>query len=197
MTRGSRVGILAGIGDRLSDLLDAQTRVGTQVVGAMNRNGLSTGRGCCDIPEPCWMPESLGEVESRACPGATVTVRLLITNCDRVPRTMTMSAAGEAAGLVNLQPTTLVLGPKERGAASATLKVAPDAAVGEEIEALLWVLGCREHYLRWTVVVGKRGGDCYHEVKFEDCPDLVHHWYDHFYCRRPCLYQQSSNESDD
>jgi hypothetical protein len=24
------------------------------------------------------------------------------------------------------------------------------------------------------------------EVEIEDCPDLIHHWYDHFYCERPC-----------
>ena len=24
------------------------------------------------------------------------------------------------------------------------------------------------------------------ELTVEDCPDLVHHWYDHFYCPRPC-----------
>jgi hypothetical protein len=23
-------------------------------------------------------------------------------------------------------------------------------------------------------------------VEVEDCPDLIHHWYDHFYCDRPC-----------
>jgi hypothetical protein len=22
----------------------------------------------------------------------------------------------------------------------------------------------------------------------EDCPDLLHHWYDHFYCNRPCTH---------
>jgi len=25
------------------------------------------------------------------------------------------------------------------------------------------------------------------DIEIEDCPDLIHHWYDHFYCPRPCL----------
>jgi hypothetical protein len=26
----------------------------------------------------------------------------------------------------------------------------------------------------------------------EDCPDLIHHWYDHFYCPRPCIEERSN-----
>ena len=188
MKTTSKAGTAGGIGDVLADLLNAQFRLGAELMETVSRTRLPGRQSCCDIPEPCWMPDALGEVLSHACPGATAIVRLLITNCDRIPRTVKITATGDAAGLVSLQPTTLVLGPKERGLVSATLKVPPDAIGCQEFEALVWIRGCREHYLRWTVAVEKRGGDCCHEVEVEDCPDLIHHWYDHFYCLRPCFH---------
>jgi hypothetical protein len=66
--------------------------------------------------------------------------------------------------------------------------VPADAATGQEYEVLLWVRGCQNHYLRWTLKVANRGASCCHEVEVEDCPDLIHHWYDHFYCERPCTH---------
>src|SRR4051812_248046 len=31
---------------------------------------------CCDIPEPCWMPRCLGEIDCQVCPGAAATIRV-------------------------------------------------------------------------------------------------------------------------
>lgn len=172
-----------GLADAISNLLDAQAQLGNEVLATMTS---AEQQNCCDIPEPCWMPQSAGEVVSHVCPGSTATLKIEITNCDRTGRVITVSAAGSAAGSVSIQPTSLALGPKERGTVTATLKVPPDATDGQEFDALIWVRGCKEHYLRWTVSVGSQGGACCHEVGIDDCPDYIHHWYDHFYCPRPC-----------
>ncbi len=190
MNKASKAGFVRGIGDTLADLLNAQFRFGAELINSLSQTQLPGSRGCCDIPAPCWMPAALGEVLSHACPGATAVVRLLITNCDRVPQTVTITATGEAAGQVNLQPTRLLLGPKERGQISAILKVPLDVVDCREFNALLWIRGCREHYLQWIVTAGTRGGDCCHEVEVEDCPDFIHHWYDHFYCSRASIHDR-------
>lgn len=170
----------------LTDLLKTQVRFGAQLVDMVSQLKLPRSQSCCDIPEPCWMPAPLGDVESVACQGASSVVRFRITNCDRVPHVYSISVSGADAGLVSLQPASISLGPKERGLIFATLKIPPDAKDGQVFEVLLWIRGCKEHYLRWTTEVGTPGGDCCHEVEVEDCPDLIHHWYDHFYCPRPC-----------
>jgi hypothetical protein len=56
----------------------------------------------------------------------------------------------------------------------------------------VWIHGCVEHAVRWTVRVAGRGGDSCNELDIDDCPDYVHHWYDHFYCARPCGHRLAS-----
>ena len=141
--------------------------------------------GSCKIPPPCWMPQSIGEVACHVCPGGTATVRLRISNCGATRRDIAIEAAGKATG-VTITPAKLSLGPMEREFVTASVAVPAEAATGQEFEVLLWVRGCRDHYLRWTVKVATRGASCCHEVEVEDCPDPIHHWYDHFYCARPC-----------
>lgn len=97
-----------------------------------------------------------------------------------------VETSGKTRG-VTIEPPNLALGPMERDFVTASVPVPTDAISGQEGEVLLWVHGCQNHYLRWTVKVASRGASCCHEVGVEDCPDLVHHWYDHFYCERPCL----------
>lgn len=142
--------------------------------------------GCgCHIPPPCWAPKAIGEIVSHACPGATATIRLRISNCGATRREIKIDAAGKATG-VKIDPPALTLGPMERETVAVSVAIPTDAGHGYEQEMLLWVRGCKQQYLRWTVRVTSRGGSCCHEVEVEDCPDLVHHWYDHFYCQRPC-----------
>jgi hypothetical protein len=74
----------------------------------------------------------------------------------------------------------------EREFISATLKTPPNANLGTSYEAIVWIRACRDYYLRWTVTVADRADCCAEVIDVVDEPDYVHHWYDHFYCRRPC-----------
>lgn len=175
------------------DSIRSGARMGADMLRAVTASRLASDvgsrvelRGCtCEIPPPCWVPKSLGEVRSVVCFGGRAVLRLRVTNCGLSSRTLTIEAAGAAKGNVDVKPASLTLGPQERGVATATIELPIDAPRGEEQEALLWLRGCHDHYVRWTVQAGGRSDAC-HELDVDDCPDLVHHWYDHFYCERPC-----------
>jgi hypothetical protein len=148
-------------------------------------HGKASGCGC-DIPPPCWAPKPMGCVESGVCPGATATVRIHVTNCGATARTMTFQAVGLG---VTFAPASLALGPMERGRVVATVTLPADAELGSTREVLVWVRGCHDHYLRWTLHAWSSGECGCEEVHVSDCPDYVHHWYDHFYCNRPWVHQ--------
>lgn len=172
------------------DVFDTLTRnQTTEALGQALRSAASrlprTGAGSCHIPQPCWMPKALGEVVSHVCPGGTATLRIRVTNCSITPRDVRIEVADKNWN-VNVNPPVLMLDPMERGTSVLSVTMPADAATGVEREFLVWVNGCLNHYLRWTVRAAKRGADCCHEVEVEDCQDYVHHWYDHFYCLRPC-----------
>jgi hypothetical protein len=187
--------------DALGDLLREGVRLGMDMFDTLTRSQpsaafervmraaspvLSRAGGCgCHIPPPCWMPKSLGEVVSHVCPGGTATLRIRVTNCFIAQREVRIEIPDKNAN-VKIEPPVLNLGPMERGTSVLSVSVPADAGAGTEREFLIWVSGCLNHYLRWTVRVAKRGADCCHEVEVEDCQDYVHHWYDHFYCLRPC-----------
>jgi hypothetical protein len=148
-------------------------------------------RSCCDIPPACWLPRPLGEIRSFVCAGGKASVRIRVTNCQ--PQASHVEAAfAEAATANNVNPGKVVpeaatVGPMERKSFTASYDVPTDASKGQEIETLLWVRGCNAYYLRWVVEVMENASECCHEIKVDDCPDYVHHWYDHFYCDRPCI----------
>jgi len=195
---------LAGISQLLTDLVDQGLRMGSDVLDSLGRGPLgqlagsmqkmqmpSLPKRCgCDIPPPCWMPKGLGDLTSHVCPGGAATVRLLVTNCGLTARVVQVQATGAAAGKVTITPATATIEPFEQVAFVASLAVPADAAECQAEHVLLWVRGCHLHYLRWTVDVRSRGGHACHEIDVQDCPDLVHHWYDHFYCPRPCPHEQ-------
>lgn len=187
----------------LADLIDHSARVGRELFEALVSDPVQRARemaphsatlataagrqirGCgCDIPPPCWMPEHLGNLTSHVCPGATANVCLRITNCGTSPREVTVTAGGPQGQLVTIDPPSIALAPLDSGTVTATV-TAPDQK-GQPLHAQIWVHGCRDHMLHWTVDVSSRGCSCTHEIDIEDCPDLIHHWYDHFYCERPC-----------
>ena len=148
-------------------------------------------RSCCDIPPACWLPRSLGEVRSFVCAGATASVRVRVTNCQ--PRSSSIEVAFAEAAAGKVEPASATLGPMERKSFNASVAVPANVDKGHEIETLLWVRGCNAYYLRWIVEVRENASQsCCHEIEVEDCSDYVHHWYDHFYCDRPCSHQKST-----
>ncbi|WP_298918680.1 hypothetical protein [uncultured Roseobacter sp.] len=182
--------------DAMSDVLSRQLDLSGDIVDSLADSarrflsGLSqnVGPGSCEIPEPCWMPHDLGEYHCDLCKGSSGTMEIRITNTDYRARNFTIVAAGPDAGRVSLTPNSFSLGPKERRTVTARFDAALDDTVHcAELEALIWVMGCNSHFLRWTIDVGKSERACCHHVDVFDQPDYVHHWYDHFYCVRPCF----------
>lgn len=140
------------------------------------------GKGCCEIPPPCWMPKKLSAVSSHVCPGATASLRLRIANGAMEARTVSVAADQGAT----VSPASLELGPFRRGWITVSAAVPAASCEGDCQEILVFVQGCNSYYLHWTVRTAKRGCSSCHEIDIDDRPDYVHHWYDHFYCRRPC-----------
>jgi hypothetical protein len=185
----------SGIEKGVKELIAAQIGLGKELVrilgdggqgvlGALSGLRMPQLATCCgDIPEPCWMPLALGEVNCRLCPGTSGVVRLVVTNQDYRAHNYVIQAAGKDAAHIAVSPAQVTLGPKERLTVTATFTAPQQAGTHD---ALIWVRGCRDHYLRWTVTVGDKADACCFEVVVDDTPDYVVHWYDHFYCEKPC-----------
>jgi hypothetical protein len=168
----------------IGDVIAPGAKIGLGLLESIRLPSRNCGCGC-EIPPPCWAPQPLGDVESEACPGNNGVLRLVITNCGMTTRAIKVTATNAA---VNVEPAALTLGPQEEGVVALTLAVPAGATTGQTQKSLVWIHGCKEHFLRWTVVAAEAGVSCSpDDVELEDCPDLIHHWYDHFYCQRPCL----------
>jgi hypothetical protein len=173
------------------DMLQTFTKAGTdfssnlssRFAPQMKALNLPSLGGCCKIPPPCWMPRELTAVTSHVCAGATASLRFRVTNCGIDARTITVEADQNAS----VNPPSLQLGAFQRGWVTVSYTVPPTSTGAQSsADILIFVHGCKSYYLRWTVQNSTRGCDCCHEIEIDDCPDLVHHWYDHFYCPRPC-----------
>lgn len=183
-----------GLDRLLKDVVAAQLAFGKEVVhlvgagakAALGELARKDGKdeACCDMPEACWMPKPLGEIHCWLRPGCSGEVKLNITNNDYLAHNAVASAAGQGKGHVAFTPAKVALGPKERATITAHFTAPTQHGT---YEAVLWVAVCSDHYLRWTVHVGDREGPCCYEVTVDDNPDYAVHWYDHFYCRKPCM----------
>ena len=177
--------------DRIADLLERGVGVLDSLASSSMISNMQMPRleSCsCQIPPPCWMPREHEPVTTHVCAGSTATLRLRITNCSIESSKIEIQATGAAAASVQIDPASLSLTPLERGVVGLSLKTDIAEAVGTEHEVLVWIRGCVDHVVRWTVKSSRRGSDCCHELEIDDCPDYVHHWYDHFYCPRPCRH---------
>lgn len=192
--------VVGTLSETMRDQMDLTGRIVedlAEVSGQFVRSFLSELAGpktrtCCDVPEPCWMPVDLGDIHCELCVGGRGQLTIRVSNTDFRQRSFQVVSAGPDAGRVTIATSSFSLGPKERRTVTATF----DASLGDrgdcaEFEALVWVFGCRNHYLRWTVDVGHHERSCCHEVEVRDQPDYEHHWYDHFYCMRPCFGPQT------
>ena len=174
---------LADAAKAVGGLIAPGAKLGMKLLGSIRVPTRSCGCSC-EIPPPCWVPQPLGEFTTEACPGNSGVLRLTITNCGMASRTIKVSATNAA---VTAAPASLTLGPMEDGLVVLSLGVPGAASKGQTQRSIVWIHGCKTYYLRWTVVVAASGSSCCAtDVGLEDCPDLIHHWYDHFYCQRPC-----------
>jgi len=175
------------LGSAVFDAFRTAAQEGFHSLGGLSRLSGCVPRGAgCEIPPPCWLPKSLGEVRSAVCPGAKATLRLIVTNCGISPRAFRVEP-GEAGSIeIAIVPDTVLVRPQERATFVITAEVPPDTPCSNRKEWLVWLLGCHDYYVRWTVIAAESGDCSCHEIRVEDCPDLVHHWYDHFYCDHPC-----------
>ena len=170
------------VSDAVTTLLATPLRVGTILA-----RGFSEWAGDgCEIPTPCWLPQPAGRCELTLTQGGTALVRLHVTNCDWRRHTIVVSASGRLAGWVAIDPTTQVLDPQETGMVLVTVRCPRDAEPGTTVTGPIVIYGCNVHVARLSVRV-TRGATCAAcDLCIEDCPDPIHHWYDHFYCFRPC-----------
>ncbi|MBV9248455.1 MAG: hypothetical protein JO227_04315 [Acetobacteraceae bacterium] len=195
---------LSGIETSLKKLLEANLTLGGEVLKLFGAgaSGAMSGLGalkmpkfgsCCDIPDPCWMPHLAGEAHCCLAPGGSGEIRMTVTNTDRVPRSFSITAAGFGAPLVSFSATSIALGPKERTLVTATIAIpSSQAPQSAPYDVVIWVRGCREHYLRWIVRITAESRTCCYEVDIDDEPNYIVHWYDHFYCPRPCPTSQAN-----
>jgi len=164
------------------------TAAGLRMYPLPGAGELPKPRRTCEIPPACWLPHSLGEIRSFVCPGGKAVVHVRVTNCQ--PQASRIQAAVTPSEFsADVDPDTLTLGAMQRGRLTASVSVPTDACPGRPVEVLLWVVGCNAHYLRWTIEPADGMSSSCHEIEVEDCPDPVHHWYDHFYCHRACFAQ--------
>jgi hypothetical protein len=184
MSSKTSTATLADAADAFGQLFSLGAKVGLGLLSSF-KVPTRVGGCSCEIPPPCWAPLPLGDVQSRVCPGDKAVLRLNVTNCGTTARTFDLDAPG-----ASIDPQEVTLGPMEEGVVVVSAEVPAGEQQGESRNVLVWVRGCREHYLHWTIKVGRRWECRAAEVDVEDCPDLVHHWYDHFYCQRPCPHRQ-------
>ena len=144
------------------------------------------GRECCEIPPPCWMPQPAGDCVSHTGECKSASLDLVVNNTAIQPRPVSIHVSGTGAGLVQVTPPAATVPALDRRTFTLTVTVPQNTPNGILVDVLVLVKGCKTHYLHWKVSVGTVGFcDC-SEIDIDDGPDLIHHWYDHFYCPRPC-----------
>jgi hypothetical protein len=196
------VAALSGPLKAITKLVEEGAHVGIGLLESLAKNGPEALEGLlplpslrsgashccsCEIPPPCWMPQPLGEITSFGKAGNKATIFLVITNCSMAVRQISIFTTSKTSNL-SLSATTITLGSMERTVVEAVYTIPTSTpAIGTEL--LLWIRGCKLHYLRWRIKLGLISANTCYEVEVKDCPDLIHHWYDHFYCPRPCPAQ--------
>ncbi len=150
----------------------------------------SHGGDCaCHIPPPCWMPRNLRQVVSYGVAGDEASLTFTITNESMSARSIRVFTTTPLTGL-SPTSTTVNLAAMARTEVTIKYTIPTGTTADPGTEILLWILGCRLHFQRWIVKLGKISADTDQEVWVKDGPENLHHWYDHFYCPHPCLQQQ-------
>jgi len=187
------------LGGAVAGVLEIPAQIAAALGGALtNRTSSSCGcsscssssrssLSCCEIPPPCWEPQPVGTCCLELTPGSSATIRVHVSNCGWSRQVVAITALGKMAGWMTFAPTALLLDPQERATMLVTVHVPTTAPLGHSFSAPLIIRGCRDHYARVEIKVNDCAGarNCC-DVCVDDCADQIHHWYDHFYCPRPC-----------
>lgn len=174
-------------------VLDALNRI-SGIVSASNPLLTLQKQSCCDIPPACWLPRNFGNIESRSCRRGTALLRIKVSNCRPTPGEVRVHARTDARLDIKVTPDRAMIGPMECKWFTVIVTIPEDACEGEQYDLVVWVSGCNDHFARWAVTVAEGASGTCRQLEVEDCPDYVHHWYDHFYCDRPC-YSRSHKRS--
>jgi hypothetical protein len=168
----------------IASMLNGPAQVAGALAGALSKRSLS---GCCEIPPPCWEPRPVGTCFLQITPGGSATIRVHVSNCGWTRQVMTITALGRLGAWMTFAPTTWLLGPQERGTILVTVHAPAAATIGAALSGPLIIRGCRDHFARIEVSITDCAtcANCC-DVTVNDCADQIHHWYDHFYCPRPC-----------
>lgn len=172
----------AALGQALTGLLNAPAQMAAGFANAV----AGIGTPGCTIPPPCWEPRPAGTCKLTLAPGCKGTIRVHVLNCGWDRRVIGVTALGKIAAWLTFQPTTLVVGPQERATFVVTVGVADQVKPGTSLSGPLLVRGCVDHFVRLDVDVAECVDETCCDVTIDDCADNIHHWYDHFYCPRPC-----------
>jgi len=176
-----------GAGARaLGDTIAALYNIPIQLAGAVGGGLALRPAGGCEIPAPCWEPRLAGSCRLDLPPGSAATVRVHVTNCGWSRQVVVLTATGKLAAIVKLEPTTLIVEPQDQATFKVTVHVPDKAQAGEVFSGALLVRGCLNHFARVIVRVADCASATCCDIEVKDCPDNIHHWYDHFYCPRPC-----------
>ncbi|HUF69572.1 MAG TPA: hypothetical protein VMM79_13095 [Longimicrobiales bacterium] len=170
------------LGDAIAALLNVPAQMAAALAGGV---GQRTSPGC-EIPPPCWEPRPAGKCCLRLTPGGTGTIRIRVDNCEWSRRVLLITAVGKIAGWLKFEPTTLVIDPQSSETFLVTVRVPANMKPGQQISGPVIVRGCNDHYVRIEVTVDECAGSTCCDIHIGDCADHIHHWYDHFYCPRPC-----------
>lgn len=182
MNRTSERATARAVGDAFATLLDAPVRLASALGDGL---ALRAPQGC-EIPPPCWEPRLAGTCLVDVPPGGTAIIRLHVLNCGWTRQVVGITATGRLAAIVKLEPTTLIVEPQEQATFRITSHLPDRVRTGAVVSGALLVRGCVDHFARVTVRAAEcaTAGCC--DLTVRDCPDHIHHWYDHFYCPRPC-----------
>jgi len=168
--------------DAVTALFDAPARAAAALAGTLTQR-FSPG---CEIPPPCWEPRPAGACCLTLAPGSVAQIRVHVSNCGWDRHLVGITALGKIAGWMKFEPTAMILGPLERAPFLVTIKVPDNIKPGLALAGPILIRGCVDHFVRVDITVADCAVAACCDIMIHDCPDHIHHWYDHFYCPRPC-----------
>lgn len=194
---GSMAQVLRNVAQAADALLSAQVRLTKDMfkllpkreIENMFRQPGQRGAGChsCSIPDPCWLPKRLGEVTSLVsdCKGeARLRLRMSNENAHAEDYTVAVSSTTGSGVVPRVEPSSLQIAPFSEGTVELVLELNDKGSSSATYTVL--VKGCRSFVVRWTIRRTQLLESSTVELTIVDVADYEHHWYDHFYCHRPC-----------